>query len=406
MLLLQRLLWILILFPWLDFLLRYIFPDSISGLWDELFLFAIIIALWIYKKNENRFVVVPNYVKIPFLLYFIFCVSSMVIHVVPLAVAIDAMRVIYQPILFGLLTMYLSDNKMLLQRFFHWMYISAGIIAFLGIIEFVFQIDTSRWNHPSEQFRAVSIFSNPNAVAAFYNMMLAMLIPRILMHKQKRWIYSGIAVILFIALLFTLSRGAWIAFCMMVLYVIWMCNKKWLLSIPIATLVLPFVLPKSIIQRIMVLFDPEYYQMSSEYGRIAFWKEALERMIDNPLFGVGVGMFGDSVPLRHQIPFATWVDNHYLKIGAEIGVFGLLAFVVFVFSLFWLPHRSAKQANNSFTKSLYIGLASVTIVIAVQNVTASIWEALTVGVFYYAIVGIIFGLKWQEYQSRKEKISK
>lgn len=409
---LRRLLWILVLFPWLDFIFRVTLPGFISSLWDELFIIAILVSLFMVKRNEPRYLAIPKSVQWPFYTYLLFCVSSIVVNVVPLAVSIDIMRVVYQPILFGLLTMYLLDDKKILDRFMNVVIISAVVIAIAGLIQYVFKIEL-RWEavqKDTSTFRVVSVFGNPNAFAAYLNMILAFTVPLFLFVKDKKakLLYIAASLPIFAALLLTFSRGAWIGFFFMVIYVVWNWNKIWLLALPVLGVITPFAmpfLPDAIVKRVSALFDPQYYQMSSEYGRISFWTEALIKMKENPIVGAGMGMFGDSVPKRHNIPFSTWVDNHFLKIGAEIGVFGLLAFLLIVFFLFLSAHRFSLRAETDKERAYGLGIAGVIIVMATQNVTASIWEALAPTVYYYMFIGMLFALLWKEYNEKRKLTS-
>ncbi|MBO8129069.1 MAG: O-antigen ligase family protein [Peptococcaceae bacterium] len=391
---LHRLLWILAFFPWLDFIIRTNLPSVIGSIWDDIFLLLILVTLWLYKRREPRYLSVPGSVKWPFLLFLFFCLSSVVVHIVPLPVSIDAIRVIFQPVLFALITMYLLDDEETSARFMNFLLISTVLIAVFGIIQYVFKIDTGLWKHAKDtaQFRIVSIFSNPNALAAYFNMILAFTVASVLLLKDKKQklLYLLVSLVIFVALLLTFSRSAWIAFVIMVLYFVFVWNKKWLIAIPVFLASTPFILPQGMINRFAKLFDPTYYQMSSEYGRLAFWAAALEKIKENPLLGVGLGMFGDSVALRHNIPFATWVDNHYLKLGAEIGVPGLICFMLLLFMLFRLAHRLYLTAKTDKQRIYALGVAGVIITMSIQNVTASILEALADAIYFYALTGILF----------------
>ncbi len=405
---LRRLLWILALFPWFDFVIRVTLPSAVGSVWDELLLITIIVALYFEQryKGELRFRIIPNSVKRPFLLLLIFSIGSIIINVVPLEVSFDVLRVVYQPMFFLLLTFYLLDDEKILDKFMKIIIISTVLIAIAGIIQYIFQIESVRWVHKEdlEQFRIVSIFANPNALAGYLNMILSFLIALFLLTKKfkQRIIYLIAIIPIFLALLLTFSRGAWIAFFFMVLYAVWVWNKKWLLTLPLVLASLPFIMPDSVVARFVYLFDPEYYQMSSDYGRLAFWTDALTKIKENPIFGVGLGMYGDSVPLRHSIPFSTWVDNHYLKLGAEIGIIGLISILVLLFALLILSRKMFKMAESDKYRAYALGLSGVIITMSVQNVTASIWEVLTDAITFYAFIGMLFALVWRVNQKGKD----
>jgi O-antigen ligase len=402
---LRRLLWIVALFPWFDLVIRQTLPSIVASTWDEVLLLAILALLVINFREDRRYTLIPKSVVWPFAV-FIFCsAASVVIHVVPLAVSIDAVRVIFQPMLFALLTMYLMDDENTRQTFLQILIVSTVLIAAFGIVQYALKLDLGLWQHSKDtgQFRITSIFSNPNALGSYFNMVLAFTVPGVLFVKnmKHKLAFAAVSGIIFVALLLTFSRSAWIAFMAMVLYVVFVWNKKWLLALPVLAAATPFVMPASVIARFGNLLDPTYYQMSAEYGRLAFWAAAIEKISENPLFGVGLGTFGDSVPLRHNIPFATWVDNHYLKLGAEIGIPGILAFLVLLLALFLLAHRLFRNAVSENQRLYALGIAGVIITMTVQNVTASILESLAAAIFFYSFIGVLFALL---YQYRREGV--
>lgn len=394
---LQYLLLILAVFPWLDFAIRMSLPSVIGSLWDELFLLVILGALWFYKRrDEPRYLAVPSPVWRPLAVFALFAAVSVVVNVVPLAVGIDAARVVFQPMLFALLTLYLMDEPETSRRFMNVLLVSTVLIALFGIIQYVFRIDTGLWQHAkdTDNFRIVSIFSNPNALAAYLNMALAFTVASVLLCREwkQRLLCLGAAAVVLAALLLTFSRAAWIAFVLMALYFVYVWNKKWLLAVPVAVGGAFLALPREFVNRFARLLDPAYYQMSAEYGRLDFWGTAWGKVMEYPLWGVGLGMFGDSVPLRHGIPFSTWVDNHYLKLGAETGVIGMAAFMVLLYVLFRTAHRLYLNGATGQDRVWALGIAGVVITMAVENVTASIFEALTVAIYFYAFAGMLLAL--------------
>lgn len=400
---LSRLLWIIALFPWFDFVIRQTLPSFISSTWDDLLLIGILALLVLYKRHEKRYQVIPKSVEWPFLVFAVCAAASIIIRVVPLAVSIDAVRVIFQPMLFAAATMYLIDDDRTLDTFIRVLVISTVLIAAFGIVQYALKLDLGLWKHAKDtgQFRITSIFSNPNALGSYLNMVLAFTMSSILFRgdvKQKL-LYLAASGIIGVALLLTFSRSALIAFVAMVLYYIFVWNKKWLLVFPVLAAGAPFILPPAVIDRFKVLLDPAYYQMASEYGRLSFWAVALEKIKEHPLAGVGLGTFGDSVALRHNIPFATWVDNHYLKLGAEIGLPGLLAFLALLLALFILAHKLFRREGTVHQRVYALGIAGVIITMTVQNVTASILESLANAIYFYAFIGILFAFL---YRSRKE----
>lgn len=399
------LVWMLALLPWIDYSIRGVFPSAIASTWDETFIIIILIAIYIFQclreEPQRRRNVIPQSLKWSFFVLIIFTAGSIVINAVPLAVSIDAVRVMFQPMLFIILTMFMLDNEELLDGFIRVLIGSTVIIALLGIVQYLLQVDTTRFiQKDGSEYRIISIFSNPNALGAYFNMILAFLVS-LLLHS-KGWRHK-LFFLLFITpvaigLLLTFSRGAWIAFAIMLIFAIGVYARKWLIAVGLLLVALPFAMPDSIVSRFMKLFDPEYLRLSSEYGRISFWRDAIEKTLHKPIFGQGLGMYGDSVPLRHNIPFSTWVDNHYLKLGAEIGVFGLAAAIALLVILLLFARRVYRTENTNKYRAYILGATGAIITMIVQNGTASIWEVLVDAITFYAIIGMLFAIRWSQHE--------
>ncbi len=399
------LIWIVALLPWMDYAIRGVFPAALGSMWDEVLIIIIVIAIYIYQcvreEPQHRRDMIPQALKWAFFVLIIFTVGSIVVNAVPLAVSFDAVRVMFQPMLFILLTMYMLDNEELLDNFVHVLIGSTVIIALLGIVQYVFQVDTTRFmQKDGSEYRIISIFSNPNALGAYFNMVLAFLIALFLFSKgwRHKLFYFSLITPIVIGLVLTFSRGAWIAFAVMLIFLIAIYARKWLLALIPIIIALPFIMPDSVINRFMNLFDPEYYRLSSEYGRISFWRDAIEKTLHKPIFGQGLGTYGDSVPLRHNIPFSTWVDNHYLKLGAEIGIFGLVAAIAILVILLLFARHVYRAADTDKYRAYILGATGAIITMIVQNGTASIWEVLVNAITFYAIVGMLLGISWYQHE--------
>lgn len=79
------------------------------------------------------------------------------------------------------------------------------------------------------------------------------------------------------------------------------------------------------------------YNVSGEQGRLAIWQRGLDYMLDHPLFGVGADNFavaeGTISPLARRQDYGIGVrwaaaHNSLVQVGAELGVPGLLLFLV------------------------------------------------------------------------------
>jgi len=63
-----------------------------------------------------------------------------------------------------------------------------------------------------------------------------------------------------------------------------------------------------------------------------------------------------------------------------------------------------KQAPSNKDKAYLLGIAGVQITMAIQNVTASIFEALANAVYFYAFMGMLLAFVWRN-NIKKSKLS-
>ena len=393
-------------FSLVDFIMRNSgLPAALAAGWDEALLAGLFILwglrMWVNRQWQFR----ASPVTLPLIVMFSLALLSVIVNQVPPMLGAEAIRVLLQGALFYLVGYNLIRSPKQIQVLVLIMLIAVTIIAAYGIYQFAIGLETpDRWLSGEAETgirtRVFSTVGNPNALGGY--LILFAPLAMALALKSKDWlhklVYLGVTGILTLCLVLTFSRGAWLGFVVSLFVLGLLLDRRILIALLVGLVAAPFVLPQTMINRILVLFSPEYLRISAVWGRIYFWRQAYIRMIENPWLGVGPGTFGDAVARRHQIPGSIWVDNHYLKIGAEIGVTGLVAFL-------WLMARSVlgtrkewRKVTDPFQKALLTGgIAGLTAVV-VQNLTVSVFEVLFVSTYWWFMVGILFAMVYVNWQ--------
>jgi putative inorganic carbon (HCO3(-)) transporter len=178
----------------------------------------------------------------------------------------------------------------------------------------------------------------PNVAGAYLSVMLAFAASILFTNLGNRykWVAASVLGLGGIALIFTYSRGGWIAlgFAITVLcFVVWR-QRGTSLKVPIAILAVLALLyvpfGGSISAR---LFGDD---QGSANSRIPLNKLAFRMIGDNPLLGVGANNFTvvmdqyETSEFRREWLWA--VHNKYLLVLAETGIGGLLAYLAFLLS--------------------------------------------------------------------------
>ncbi len=187
--------------------------------------------------------------------------------------------------------------------------------------------------------RAVGTLDNPNMLAEYLILVIPIAVSMFVGRGEglRRFQAFVSIAIMGLCLIFTWSRGAWLALIVAALiYVLmWHHRSIWLIFGGIAALpVLITFLPSSIVSRFTSIGN---LSDSSTSYRVYIWRAVVEMISDNTWSGIGIGegAWDRVYPLYTYIGVEAAPHSHnlYLQIWLELGAIGLLAFVVFIFML-------------------------------------------------------------------------
>ena len=173
--------------------------------------------------------------------------------------------------------------------------------------------------------------SNPNDVACVLALMAPLSVICALFERGwKRWLFFACAGVTAVAILFTYSRSGFLALIASCGLLIWKATRgrrvKTLLPVAALAAVLLVSLPGKYMTRISTIFNPETDSTNSAQERQEHMIRAAKLAIQRPIFGVGMGNF--HIYAINEMR----AHNSYLEIAAELGVTGLIAFLVIIFA--------------------------------------------------------------------------
>ncbi len=218
----------------------------------------------------------------------------------------------------------------------------------------------------------------PNAAASYLALLMAPAFS-LLITRLGRW-YKWLAVIAFglggIALLFTESRGGFIAVAIsLFLFCLFTWQRGWL------SLVVPIIMVFFIVLALLVFQDALLSRMAEDDGGSAASRMPLNRLAfrmiqDHPL-GVGINnfmfaLFERRYPLENTRTWISAVHNRYLFVWAETGVGGLAAFIWFFLATIhrgWLCWRRGDRLLSPLALAFAVALAGQMIHMAVAQFT-------------------------------------
>jgi O-antigen ligase len=189
----------------------------------------------------------------------------------------------------------------------------------------------------------IGVTLDPNDSAALFVSVLPFAVWLASERGVRRWLGLAVAALLVAAVVNTGSRGGFIGLLVVALILILRAGpkKRWAYMLGVTAGAGVFVLTAndSRLERFQTIFAPESdYNVTDREGRIQVWTRGIGYMVKRPVLGVGLdnfetaegvlsGKVNEGFGIRH-----TAAHNAFVQIGAELGVFGLVAFVVALWS--------------------------------------------------------------------------
>jgi len=195
----------------------------------------------------------------------------------------------------------------------------------------------------------------PNTLGGYLVLMLSIAIGLLLSYgsKKQKGFFVILSFFIAVSLAATLSRASWIALIPMTLTFLYFHKKK--LPIILALLLIitatPFILPKSVIQRVTFTFEQPKQRGQITIGgtrldtstsdRFKVWRNILTRdFASNPLLGRGITGYG-------------FVDSQYPRVLVETGIIGLATFLFLLITIY----RNALYAYRISSDPLLSGVS-------------------------------------------------
>ena len=345
-----------------DYVLRDVLSVPVlSSLWDEALL--LLSFLWILRLRMDRqepLKARTNPLDIPLLTYL--AVGFLLMNTVfrYYSISVDGYRATVQYMLwFFVVTRLLRDDRDF-KTLYLVMVALATVIALHGIYQYIVAVPIpSNWTDQAEQSvrtRVFSIFGSPN-IMGDYMVMFAPMAAGLAYYFEKTWqklLSWCCAFAMCFGCLFTMSRGAWVAMAVAVVLFCLLVDRRLfgLLVIAfVAALFMPFVA-----SRIGYLFTEQFAESTARGGRASRWMYGMSYLRDygNPLFGLGLGMFGGAIAMQTKI-IDQWdyfyMDNYYLKILVEMGYVGLIFFILLLVALVLIGFRCVYRSRMAEKKA-------------------------------------------------------
>lgn len=223
--------------------------------------------------------------------------------------------------------------------------------------------------------RVGSTFENPNVLGEYLVLIIPVAIA--MLWGQKGWISRlitmGLTAIMLGCLVYTYSRGAYVGLMLALAMFAVLRDKRFVILCVIGLLMLPFVLPASVINRFASIGN---LNDTSSFYRISVWLGSLGMAKDYWLSGIGLGL----EPFKLVYPkyslnaaYAHHSHNIYIQLIIETGIAGLLMFFAIIVVYYKTMLTGFYKTKDRFTSTFMIAIASGMAGYLAQGMVENIW---------------------------------
>ncbi len=273
----------------------------------------------------------------------------------------------------------------------------AGGAAFAATYAIIMTIIHRFMGHDMD-FRAAS-FSGSYMHAGGLFMMGAITAAGIVAYRFKnedvdntpKFLYLGGFFIISAGLLFTFTRGSWIAALAGLGVLCFLTDKRLFLGVLIAAVLTgALAWNTSYMHRLKDSF--RLNQGTSQMERVYMWKAGLNIIKDRPLTGIGTGDLEKIYPKykdpRAIEPNAGHVHNNLLQIAIIDGLPGLAAFL-WIFIVFWIQlYKGIQRAENPVFKYVLIAGFSISVAFFINGFFEYNFFSSQVALAFWYLMGV------------------
>lgn len=298
--------------------------------------------------------------------------------------------------LFGKWMQYLGICFVIQDSIYDQKIIKRGMVIFLfgatlavlsGLSQYFFNIEFLRnksiSNLSSGLRAASSSFSHYNDFGGYLVVVLSLVAALLLANNYfglKINSLSVLAVLSTLAIIFTFSRGSWLAMSFSFIFIAIFSRENLKRLIPVFLVVIILFLFPLFNERLFLTF-----KAGGDSDRFRYWLAAWKMISDHPFFGMGVGTFMANFSKYLPGVNVSYAHNCYLQIWAETGFFALFSFGAFMVSFVYLGIKRFIVSKDF----LLLGLLSGAVGFLAHSFFDTNLYSLRLAILFWVWVGLI-----------------
>jgi len=359
---------------------------SIDGIIGGIFIFCGVIYL--FKKKEIRIWELPG-IK-PFFIFLLICLISLFYSLDKVLGLRYFIRYLNYFLIY-ILGVNILDTKEKNYKMIIAIFLSSFIPLSIGLFQFI-ALKENYW-HPYLN-RIYATTYNPNQYAYYLNIILLFAFTMYLYTDSWRnKIYLFLLTIpTLISLILTYSRTGWISviFGLSTFFLLSKGKDRYKIFLLIFLLLIIIgstYLGITTIYRVTTLLSPGLETLG---GRINLWIINFKVFLKNPLIGYGIGSWNIFSQKETGTLFPP--DNWYICLMVETGFFGLITFLLIIFSLYRFFLKKYRVDINIKKKILSLGVFALIITTLVSQIGFDLPLIDNVFVYFWFIIVINYNL--------------
>jgi putative inorganic carbon (hco3(-)) transporter len=314
------------------------------------FLFAVLLTHYNKATWEKvRKLGAMNYAVMAFLLA---AVLSVLVSPEPVKALGQLKAFFVEPVLMFYATVAIFKSKKDFDLPLKWLFGSVTLISLVGIAQNWTHIllPLRFWGYGVEVRRITSIFEYPNALALYLAPLFVLFL--VLLAKnygfmKRSWLAAGV-ITMFVALILTYSRGAWLA--VIVGVVVFLALKR---GVPHRKWIVAAVLALLLVSPLMFARLKGTFHDASSNERLSMYKVAVAKIIDQPFLGNGLYGFRKTLEQAdYSGEILNYPHNIILNFWTETGLLGVLSFAFIIFLA--LQKYRSKTSVLGLAAALYL----------------------------------------------------
>lgn len=272
--------------------------------------------------------------------------------------------------------------------------IGALLIAIFGIVQnFTMDATTQSWvdaNMFSDiKTRVYATFDNPNVLGQYFIITIPLIFSLFVLSNKalNKTIWLGIFATTFVCLLFTWSRGAWVGVVLGIGLFLLIRDRRWIVLCVLAVLVLPFILPDSIMNRLISIGNTND---SSTAYRVSVWIASARMALEYWMLGVGYGSdaFAEvySIYALNGAGYALHAHNFYIQLIVDVGIGGFITYLLVVLT----AYKEISTVKNDYAiKTISLAFVGILAGYLFQGVAESLWYNMRMSLMFWIVMAFI-----------------